>query len=89
MVNNSSNTTLPILKVLSDPLILHAVVVVRFEQPTYIVDEDVGQFEVCVVVTMPSQSGLLDYTFNLSLSTIHGIAGTYFASLTCSHYIIV
>ena len=57
---------------------------VQFEQPTYTVDEDVGQFEVCVVVTMPSQSGLLDSTFNLSLSTIPGSAGTYFVSLTCT-----
>ena len=62
---------------------------VQFEQTPYIVDEDVGQFEVCVVVTMPSQSGLLDYTFNLSVSTTPGSAGTYFVSLTCSHHIIV
>ena len=74
---------------LSNSLILHVVVVVGFEQPTYIVDEDVGQFEVCVVATIPSQPGLLNYTFNLSLSTIRGVAGTYFASQTCSHYIIV
>ena len=50
-------------------------VVVGFEQPSYNVDENVGQFDVCVVVTVPSISEALDRMFSLSVSTRPGTAG--------------
>jgi len=52
-------------------------VVVGFERTSYLEREDVGQFQVCVVVTMPSNSQPLDRTFSLSVSTRTGTAGTY------------
>ena len=52
-------------------------VVVGFEQPSYSVDEDVGQFNVCVVVTMPPNSVSLDRMFSLSVNTRPDTAGMY------------
>ena len=52
-------------------------VLVGFEQPSYSVREDVGQFRVCVVVIRPSQSDPLNQTFSLSVSTRTGTAGMY------------
>ena len=51
--------------------------VVGFERTSYREGEDVGQFQVCVVVTTPSNSQPLDRTFSLSVSTRPGTAGTY------------
>ena len=50
---------------------------VGFEQPSYSVDEDVGQFSVCVVVTMPPNAVPLERMFFLSVSTRTGTAGMY------------
>ena len=58
-------------------LILFTGVVVGFEELSYSVDESVGQFRVCVVVTMPPQSDVLNRTFSLSVSTSLGTAGIY------------
>ena len=52
-------------------------VLVGFEQPSYSVREDIGQFRVCVVVVRPPQSEPLNQTFSLSVSTSTGTAGTY------------
>ena len=52
-------------------------VVVGFEELSYSVDESVGQFQVCVVVTKPPQSDVLNRTFSLSVSTSVGTAGKY------------
>ena len=49
--------------------------VVGFEQPSYNEDENVGQFSVCVVVTVPPISVSLDRMFSLSVSTRPGTAG--------------
>ena len=57
--------------------ILISGVLVGFEQPSYSVREDVGQFQVCVVVVRPPQSEPLNQTFSLSVSTTTGTAGTY------------
>ena len=48
---------------------------IGFEQPSYNVVEGVGQFNVCVVVTMPLDSVSLDRMFSLSVSTRPGTAG--------------
>ena len=58
-------------------LILLTDVVVGFEESSYSVDEGVGQLQVCVVVTMPPQSDVLNRTFSLNVSTSLGSAGTY------------
>ena len=50
---------------------------VGFEELSYSVNESVGQFQVCVVVTMPPQSDVLNRTFSLNVSTSLGTAGTY------------
>ena len=50
---------------------------VGFEQPSYTEDEGVGQFNVCVVVTVPPDSVPLDRMFFLSVSTRNGTAGMY------------
>ena len=50
---------------------------IGFEQPSYNVDEDVGQFNICVVVTVPPNSVSLNRTFSLSVSTRPGTAGMY------------
>ena len=50
---------------------------VGFEQPSYNVVEGVGQFNVCVVVTVPPNSVPLDRMFFLSVSTRPGTAGMY------------
>ena len=52
-------------------------VLVGFEQPSYSVREDIGQFRVCVVVIRPPESDPLNQTFFLSVSTSTGTAGTY------------
>ena len=52
-------------------------VLVGFEQPFYSIREDIGQFQVCVVVVRPPQSDPLNQTFFLSVSTKTGTAGTY------------
>lgn len=52
-------------------------VVVGFEQSFYSLHEDIGQFQICVVVIRPPESGSLSRTFSLSVSTIAGTAGTY------------
>ena len=49
--------------------------VVGFEQMSYNVVEGVGQFNVCVVVTVPPISEALDRMFSLSVSTRPGTAG--------------
>ena len=51
--------------------------VVGFERTSYLEREDVGQFQVCVVVTIPSISQPLNRAFSLSVSTRTGTAGTY------------
>ena len=43
--------------------------------PSYTQNEGVGQFDVCVVVTVPPDSVPLDRMFNLSVSTRPGTAG--------------
>ena len=50
---------------------------VGFEPPSYTEDEGVGQFNVCVVVTVPPNSVSLDRMFFLSVSTRPGTAGMY------------
>ena len=45
--------------------------------PSYTVNEGVGQFNVCVVVTVPPNSVSLDRMFFLSVSTRLGTAGMY------------
>ena len=50
---------------------------VGFEQPSYNVVEGVGQFNVCVVVTVPPNAVPLERTFFLSVSTTPGTAGMY------------
>ena len=52
--------------------------VVGFERTSYVEREDVGQFQVCVMVTMPPLSQPLDRMFSLSVSTRPGTAGIYF-----------
>ena len=44
---------------------------------SYTVNEGVGQFNVCVVVTVPPDSVSLDRTFTLRVSTRPGTAGMY------------
>ena len=58
-------------------LILLTDVVIGFEELSYSVDEGVGQLQVCVMVTMPPQSDVLNRTFSLSVSTSVGTAGKY------------
>ena len=62
---------------ISKLIIFLADVVVGFEESSYSVDEGVGQLQVCVVVTMPPQSDVLNLTFSLNVSTSVGSAGTY------------
>ena len=50
---------------------------VGFEQPSYNVVEGVGQFNVCVVVTVPPNAVPLERMFSLSVSTRPGTAGMY------------
>ena len=50
---------------------------VGFEQPLYNVVEGVGQFNVCVVVTVPPNTVPLERTFFLSVSTRPDTAGMY------------
>ena len=64
-------------RISDNKLILLADVVVGFEELSYSVDESVGQFQVCVVVTKPPQSDVLNRTFSLSVSASLGTAGTY------------
>ena len=45
--------------------------------PSYTVNEGVGQFDVCVAVTVPPDSVSLDRMFFLSVSTRPGTAGMY------------
>ena len=61
----------------STATVLISGVLVGFETPFYSVCEDVGQFQVCVVVVRPPQSEPLNQTFSLSVSTSIGTAGTY------------
>ena len=49
--------------------------VVGFEMTSYSEREDVGQFNVCVVVIVPPLSETLNRMFNLSVSTSPGTAG--------------
>ena len=50
---------------------------VGFERVSYIEDEDVGQFSVCEVVTVPPNSVPLEHMFFLSVNTRPGTAGMY------------
>ena len=50
---------------------------IGFEQQSYNVVEGVGQFNVCVVVTVPPNSVPLERTFFLSVNTRPGTAGMY------------
>ena len=52
-------------------------VVVGFDRVSYLENEDVGQFDVCVVVIVPPISEPLDRMFFLSVSTRPGTAGMY------------
>ena len=52
-------------------------VLVGFEQPSYSVREDIGQFQVCVVVVRPPESDSQSRTFSLSVSTSTSTAGTH------------
>ena len=52
-------------------------VLVGFEQSFYSLREDIGQFQICVMVIRPPESGSLSRTFSLSVSTIAGTAGMY------------
>ena len=56
---------------------IFSAVEVGFEPPSYTEDEGVGQFNVCVVVTVPPDSVSLDRMFFLSVSTRPGTAGMY------------
>ena len=50
-------------------------VVVGFVQQSYIEDENVGTFSVCVAVTMPPDTEPLERMFTLRVSTRPGTAG--------------
>ena len=64
-------------RIFDKKLILLTDVVVGFEELSYSVDESVGQLQVCVVVTKPPQSDVLNRTFSLCVSTNLGTASKY------------
>jgi len=55
-------------------VLVRALVTVGFEHTSFTQSEDVGQFQVCVVVTSPLSSDPLESTFSLSVSTRQGSA---------------
>ena len=50
-------------------------VVVGFERRTYTVNEEDGQVELCVNITVPRQQDIGTFTFNLTVETQNGTAG--------------
>ena len=63
---------------------------VGFEQSSYTVDENVGQFQVCVVLTIPPQSDPLNRTFILRISTRPDTAGIrMYVSQPCIFDVVV